>query len=392
MSLPSLYDRSNAGIIDDVSDGLPHVKRGNAMQYMSSIFSPVEDQSPKQLKVIMDDNTSVITTDTELRRRKKVLASYENVKQAVLKLDTSRTGNITARDLNNALEKLGIKMRKSEFRRLADDVEPNSNHRVDKPHITHLPALGRVEEEPARRRQRGIPEVGKNKQSNNEQKSMIQEASSDAWRARLEEKVSRKWKPLQRDFKQLDPERSGLVDMHTLIPSLAVHGIYLATEEADALYLQMGVGRTGKINYGEFLKTYAGKALSRTGAISAPPDLPMKNERNGAIFTVETDVQRSSLVEVYMRSTASHWRSIRQACQIMDKGLTKILSKKQFTSILHKLGVAASDQVLDAVCLRYRSFFLSFSFSLSRSRALPPSLTHSLSLCLSVSPSLSHTL
>ena len=63
----------------------------------------------------------------------------------------------------------------------------------------------------------------------------------------LEEKVSRHWKQLQRDFKRLDPQRSGLVDMHHLIPALEVYGINLQTEDADALYLQMGVGRTGEM-------------------------------------------------------------------------------------------------------------------------------------------------
>ena len=46
----------------------------------------------------------------------------------------------------------------------------------------------------------------------------------------LEEKVSRHWKQLQRDFKRLDPQRSGLVDMHHLIPALEVYGINLQTE------------------------------------------------------------------------------------------------------------------------------------------------------------------
>ena len=44
----------------------------------------------------------------------------------------------------------------------------------------------------------------------------------------------------------------------------------------------------------------------------------------------------------------------RQACQIMDRGLTKVLPDHQLKGILRKLGVAASDSVLDAVCLKYR--------------------------------------
>lgn len=39
----------------------------------------------------------------------------------------------------------------------------------------------------------------------------------------------------------------------------------------------------------------------------------------------------------------------------MDRGLTKALSDQKLKAILRKLGVAASDSVLDAVCDRYRS-------------------------------------
>ena len=38
----------------------------------------------------------------------------------------------------------------------------------------------------------------------------------------------------------------------------------------------------------------------------------------------------------------------------MDRGLTKTLMDNKLKGILHKLGVSASDSVLDAVCGRYR--------------------------------------
>ena len=38
----------------------------------------------------------------------------------------------------------------------------------------------------------------------------------------------------------------------------------------------------------------------------------------------------------------------------MDKGLTKLLAKQQFKGILLKLGVAAPNHIIDALCLRYR--------------------------------------
>jgi hypothetical protein len=38
----------------------------------------------------------------------------------------------------------------------------------------------------------------------------------------------------------------------------------------------------------------------------------------------------------------------------MDRGLSKTLMDNQLKGILHKLGVSASDPVLDAVCGKYR--------------------------------------
>lgn len=172
----------------------------------------------------------------------------------------------------------------------------------------------------------------------------------------LEEKVSRHWKQLQRDFKRLDPQRSGLVDMHHLIPALEVYGINLQTEDADALYLQMGVGRTGKINWGEFLKCYSGALSRRPGAISAPPDMmASKLElRGNANRGLESSVTVPKNIEGYLRSICTQWRAIRQACQIMDKGLSKVLTRHQFKGILLKLGASAPDPILEAVCQNYR--------------------------------------
>jgi hypothetical protein len=149
--------------------------------------------------------------------------------------------------LNNALDKLGIKMRHGDFKRLAADVDPSMQRDGG---LTHLPALGRVLDEPARRRGEGRPSLagagGRRRATGRGGERMKAEASG-GWRKMLEEKVSRHWKQLQRDFKRLDPQRSGLVDMHHLIPALEVYGINLQTEDADALYLQMGVGRTGEM-------------------------------------------------------------------------------------------------------------------------------------------------
>jgi hypothetical protein len=358
-----------------VSDsGIPRVRRGAQLQYESSVFSPIPEtqhkhgpkmvpcaikselkdvwRSPRLADDRMDDGKSV---DTDMKRRKHVLAGYDTVKQAVQKLDT---GSITARDLKSALDRLGIKMRSSDFRRLAGDVVFPDSHQ----HTTHLPSLGRHAEMPARRREGGLPQ-GKHATQKHVRKTkpMMQHephASPGAWRSMLETKVSRHWKQLQKEFKSLDTQRIGLVDMHNLIAALEVYGIVLQTQDADALYLQMGVGPLGKIHYGEFLKCFAGAGLSRKGAISAPPDLMMNSLSKRASYSIKhgtSQLDVPSDIEGYMRSAASHWRAIRQACCILDKPLTKSLRKEQFKSVLHKLGVSAPERVLDTVCQRYRA-------------------------------------
>ena len=247
-------------MIDDLDAvALPRPRRGNQLQYESSVFSPpggpvtplrrgpkmVPGSDKSELREMLRSPRN--PDETQFKRRKRVLASYDAMKQVVQKLDTSRTGAITARDLNNALDKLGIKMRHGDFKRLAADVDPSMQRDGG---LTHLPALGRVLDEPARRRGEGRPSLagagGRRRATGRGGERMKAEASG-GWRKMLEEKVSRHWKQLQRDFKRLDPQRSGLVDMHHLIPALEVYGINLQTEDADALYLQMGVGRTGEM-------------------------------------------------------------------------------------------------------------------------------------------------
>jgi len=256
----------------------------------------------------IDDKKSV-ATDATPKRRKRVLASYDDMKHVVEKLDTSRTGQITSRDLNNALGRLGIKMKRSDFRRLAGEVDPPACR-------THLPTLGKVPEEPTRQRN----ENGKS--SVRQSDLVMQAATAGAWRQRLESQVSRVWKQLQRDFKRLDPNRTSLIDMHILIPALSHYGINLQTLDADALYLQMGVGRSGKINYGEFLKCFVGGGLARQGAISAPPNLVTGsnsnkiNKHKGSSFHKRTDMGVPSDIEGYLRSATIHWRAIRQSCQV----------------------------------------------------------------------------
>mmetsp|Transcript_6237 Transcript_6237/g.9933 ORF Transcript_6237/g.9933 Transcript_6237/m.9933 type:complete len:425 (-) Transcript_6237:96-1370(-) len=341
--------RSNASVIDDMSGaGLPRPRRGSQIQYMSSVFSPVEDGAGKDTtRAPGIGDKKIVATDATPKRRKRVLASYDDMKHVVEKLDTSRTGQITSRDLNNALGRLGIKMKRSDFRRLAGEVDPLAC-------TTHLPTLGKVPEETARR-------WNENGQSSVRQSDlMMQAATAGAWRQRLESQVSRVWKQLQRDFKRLDPQRTSLIDMHILIPALSHYGINLQTRDADALYLQMGVGRSGKINYGEFLKCFVGGGLARQGAISAPPDLVTgsnsnkMNKHKGSNFQKRTDMGVPSDIEGYLRSATIHWRAIRQSCQIMDRGLTKTITKQQLIAILHKLGVSPPNLVLDAVFLRYK--------------------------------------
>ncbi len=267
-ALLSPQPRSNKGVIDDLSSAsVPRPRRGTQMQYESSVFSPpgapvtprrqglkqvLGSSNASELREILRsprmDQGQGVDDEMHFKRRKagkRVLASYDAMKQVVQKLDTSRTGAITARDLNNALDKLGIKMRRDDFRRLAEDVDPGSQGNA----ATHLPALARVPEEPARRRgERRLTPGGLGGGRRDGHGDQRKKADlSGSWRKMLEMKVARHWKQLQRDFKRLDPQRSGLVEMHNLITALEVYGVTLETEDADALYLQLGVGRTGKM-------------------------------------------------------------------------------------------------------------------------------------------------
>ena len=283
-ALLSPQPRPNKGVIDELRSESVQ-RRRTQMQYESSVFSPpgVPVTPPRQglKQVLGSSNASELreilrsplmdqgrVEDENKKRRKegkRVLASYDAMKQVVQKLDTSRTGAITARDLNNALDKLGIKMRRDDFRRLAEDVDPGSQGNA----ATHLPALGRVPEEPARRRgeRRRTPGLGGGRRDG-QGDQRTKAASSGSWRKMLEMKVARHWKQLQRDFKRLDPQRSGLVDMHNLISAVEVYGVTLETEDADALYLQLGVGRTGKMQLLKLICRSVSIFFSRSGASS----------------------------------------------------------------------------------------------------------------------------
>lgn len=309
--LLSPQPRSNKTVIDDVcGNGLPRVKRGAQIQYVSSIFSPDspahvlsrgkgEEGAGTQVRERggPDDSRE---EDSAPKRHKRVLASYHAMKKVVDKLDTARTGSITGRDLENAMGKLGIQMRRSDFSRLAGEIDPDSHSQYraldTKPH-----GLNPLEEGSSRRRKGDIaslPKIGRK----GGQHEATQQHSKLSWRSLLEKKVCRNWKQLQRAFKLLDTQRSRLIDMHVLIPTLEAHNIFLQTHEVDALYLQLGVGRSGKVDYVEFLKSFAGAALARTGANSAPPDLVLSKNRLNPL---------PSDVETYLRSSAVHWRAIR---------------------------------------------------------------------------------
>ena len=63
--------------------------------------------------------------------------------------------------------------------------------------------------------------------------------------------------------------------MHAFLLALEVYSIVLEPDDADALYMQLGVGSSGKIRWAEFLKCFVGSGLQarqqeRPGAISAP--------------------------------------------------------------------------------------------------------------------------
>ena len=356
-------------------------------------------------EAIVEHSAATHGARTELKRRKRVLASYDEMKKVVEKLDTARTGNITARDLNNALDKLGIKMRSSDFARLAGEVDPSSSGRFAS---GHLPPLGQGATKGASKRQTGVlPRIGENQRQQFGQRTRLstvgkQAVASGEWRRNVASKMSRHWKQvgdvtglgvyikyragvhfcgvlsqlcskqLHRDFKRHDPNSSGVIDMHVFLLALEVYSIVLEPDDADALYMQLGVGSSGKIRWAEFLKCFVGSGLQarqqeRPGAISAP--ILGSCSKNAA--------HAPSEIDAYMRNAAMHWRAIRQACQIVDQareakriprerepanadGLrilrpSKTLSRREFKGVLLKLGASAPESVLDAVCRHYCS-------------------------------------
>ena len=148
-------------------------------------------------EAIVEHSAATHGARTELKRRKRVLASYDEMKKVVEKLDTARTGNITARDLNNALDKLGIKMRSSDFARLAGEVDPSAFGRSAS---GHLPPLGQGATKGASKRQTGVlPRIGENQRQQFGQRTRLstvgkQAVASGEWRRNVASKMSRHWK------------------------------------------------------------------------------------------------------------------------------------------------------------------------------------------------------
>ncbi len=130
--------------------------------------------------------------------------------------------------------------------------------------------------------------------------------------------------------------------------------------------------RTGKINWGEFLKYFSG-ALSRPGAISAPPDM-VANKQGGTHHRGHAD-HVSKDIDGYMRSICSQWRAIRQACQVP----ARLLLLPRALSQARSLSLSRSSLALSLAVSRCLSLSLSLFLSRSVSDSLEGLLARALS-------------
>eukprot|EP00290_Baffinella_frigidus_P046522 CAMPEP_0180395476 /NCGR_PEP_ID=MMETSP0989-20121125/34912_1 /TAXON_ID=697907 /ORGANISM="non described non described, Strain CCMP2293" /LENGTH=181 /DNA_ID=CAMNT_0022397647 /DNA_START=75 /DNA_END=620 /DNA_ORIENTATION=- len=140
--------------------------------------------------------------------------------------------------------------------------------------------------------------------------------------------------------------------MTHLLPVLARFGVNLSTKHADLLYIQLGAGSTGNINYPDFLKTYT-QPLYRPGAVSAPPRTSLPGINGGAATRDPAALRKAKL----LRAASSKWRALRQACSLLDQARTKALPRATFKAVLLRLGIVTSDSSFEDLMDDYRSPF-----------------------------------
>eukprot|EP00293_Proteomonas_sulcata_P005899 CAMPEP_0184324568 /NCGR_PEP_ID=MMETSP1049-20130417/135811_1 /TAXON_ID=77928 /ORGANISM="Proteomonas sulcata, Strain CCMP704" /LENGTH=355 /DNA_ID=CAMNT_0026646371 /DNA_START=32 /DNA_END=1099 /DNA_ORIENTATION=+ len=262
------------------------------------------------------------------KRQKRVLANFEDVSKAVEGLDTARTGPVSATDLSNALTKLGIKMRKSEYRKLQSHLE-------------------------------GGVDQGRHKDRARTEKKATQhrsETRAGKWKGLKdanEAKIMRSWKVLQKEFKNCDPDRSGVVQVDTFLLILSSLNIQLENDEVDVLYVQFGRKGSPGMRYPDFLRAYA---PGLGGAISAPPMLPDISAKLPPLALGHKSTKSRRALDYndpttreFLTTVAAKWKSIRQACMLLDLSRQKLLSRKDFAVVMMKMGLKPSESLLTAI-------------------------------------------
>eukprot|EP00961_Rhodomonas_salina_P218153 2947459-Rhodomonas_salina.1 len=163
------------------------------------------------------------------------LVIWDRSGQAVDRLDTARTGTFSVVELNGALDRLGIKVRKSDLRRLAKTVE------VDEPDRSPLPPPGDCPEMPGRHTpiqfQLQLPQMTKggasrhrgdgagegdgHHRSRGHGRSVMPSSRppkhQPSLSAFLKSKIAPHWRVFQKDMMRMDPDRIGLITIQDFL-------------------------------------------------------------------------------------------------------------------------------------------------------------------------------
>lgn len=273
------------------------------------------------------------------------------------------TQNLTSSDLTRALKHLGITMSHGDFdktlrERAGDGKGKGQAGRAERgaPPGVALPNISKVHSTLD-----VLGTIGA-KQPNTVTRKLMSNAPSvgKTLRAKLEEGMKRNWKRLQKEFRVLDPGRTGLLEVAKFLRCLAQAGLALTTDEIDLLYVQHGHGDSAKVWYMDFLKNY----LSSVSYQSVLASLQAPEAKETASASARGSAPASTVAAVrpmatpageagervrFMREIAQCWKQVRQACLLVDTGKVKGLRREQVKAVLLRLGHTAKQPLLDEV-------------------------------------------
>lgn len=278
------------------------------------------------------------------KRRKKVLASYDDIRQAVDRLDTARTGTFSVVELNGALDRLGIKVRKSDLRRLAKTVEVDEPDRL--PQMTKGGA--------SRHRGDGAGEGDGHHRSRGHGRSVMPSSRppkhQPSLSAFLKSKIAPHWRVFQKDMMRMDPDRIGLITIQDFLTVLEQRKVRLSAEQVDALYLQYGVGsEKASIRYPDLLRSCVSAGMTeavKEGGGGLPGVKGASRREQGL-------PQIGRAEETFMRLAAAQWKPLRQACRSLDIDGTKALESRVMRGVLLRQGLPVTDSVMHLLCRNY---------------------------------------